>query len=580
MAGKVGYSYIRFSSKKQELGDSLKRQTEATEAWAKRNGVRLDRSLSAADLGVSGFKGLHHGDADRYGLAAFLEACRQGKVAPDSFLVVENLDRLSREHIRAATRLWMEILDHKVNIVTTSPEKVYRHDSQESTDIIFAIVELSRGHSESAIKSERIRKAWKSKHEAARLKKAPVSGACPKWLRLVDGGYQVIPEKAAVIRRVFQMASQGVGMSRICKRLNAEGVPPLGRAHAFNSGDLKRLLSSRTVLGEYQPGKGRIKEAVGEPVPDYYPRIITDGEWAMAQQSIASRRWKRGAKLADTTGLFTRLVRHPEGWTWTYIRSRVKGVLYEYLNPCIGRKRDAKHPSLPYRVFERVILGAIREIQAADLLPSDRVSAGVRLSEVVAQLAEADTKLKAIEERLYADPTNETWTRLLDRVMTERAGLVDEQKRLRAELQSPATDTLAEVQSLAEVAAERPDLRPKLASRLAVLLERVELRLTKDGGYIYAAARLRFRRADYSRCVLWRYEPRAKRVEYPVASFKVVLDLNDGLDVSDMLPTLEWQAAPYEATIQDDGPKTNTAERSVEDVPEPPRKRRRAGTCG
>jgi hypothetical protein len=54
----TGYSYVRFSSKKQEEGDSIRRQIEGTAAWAKRAGVHLDTSLkpdrgSAARTGTS-----------------------------------------------------------------------------------------------------------------------------------------------------------------------------------------------------------------------------------------------------------------------------------------------------------------------------------------------------------------------------------------------------------------------------------------------------------------------------------------------------------------------------------------------
>ena len=49
------YSYIRFSSKKQAKGDSLRRQTEGEE-WIEKNG-HTKASLTLHDLGVSAFRG-------------------------------------------------------------------------------------------------------------------------------------------------------------------------------------------------------------------------------------------------------------------------------------------------------------------------------------------------------------------------------------------------------------------------------------------------------------------------------------------------------------------------------------------
>ncbi|ENY2727111.1 recombinase family protein [Salmonella enterica] len=49
------YSYIRFSSKKREQGDSIKRQTELAEQYAHANNLILsDKSFQ--DLGISAFK--------------------------------------------------------------------------------------------------------------------------------------------------------------------------------------------------------------------------------------------------------------------------------------------------------------------------------------------------------------------------------------------------------------------------------------------------------------------------------------------------------------------------------------------
>ncbi len=36
------YSYIRFSTPEQKKGDSLRRQTEAAEEWAKAHGLPFD----------------------------------------------------------------------------------------------------------------------------------------------------------------------------------------------------------------------------------------------------------------------------------------------------------------------------------------------------------------------------------------------------------------------------------------------------------------------------------------------------------------------------------------------------------
>src|SRR5262245_41403307 len=159
----TAYSYIRFSSREQRQGDSLRRQMEKTSAWCQRNGVALDTSLTLHDLGKSAYTGEHRKNPDRNALAAFLKMVEGRRVPKGSYLVVENLDRLTREDERAALRLWMDILDAGVNIVQLQPETVFRHERSDMLDIIRAIIELSRGHGESARKAERNGESWQEK---------------------------------------------------------------------------------------------------------------------------------------------------------------------------------------------------------------------------------------------------------------------------------------------------------------------------------------------------------------------------------------------------------------------------------
>src|SRR5262249_6868156 len=114
----IGYSYIRFSSPEQAKGDSLRRQTEAADAWCHKNGVALATATTLHDLGKSAFLGKHRENPDRYALAAFLKMVERGRVPRGSFLIVENLDRLTREHTRAAVTLFLSILEQSVSVVT------------------------------------------------------------------------------------------------------------------------------------------------------------------------------------------------------------------------------------------------------------------------------------------------------------------------------------------------------------------------------------------------------------------------------------------------------------------------------
>jgi DNA invertase Pin-like site-specific DNA recombinase len=80
------------STDAQLKGDSHRRQLETSDKYIADNGLELIERLS--DLGVSAFRGANV----EYGaLGRFLQAVREGKVEVGSYLIVEALDRISRQ---------------------------------------------------------------------------------------------------------------------------------------------------------------------------------------------------------------------------------------------------------------------------------------------------------------------------------------------------------------------------------------------------------------------------------------------------------------------------------------------------
>ena len=47
----------------------------------------------------------------------------------------------------------------------------------------------------------------------------------PAWMEYVNGEARLIPERAAVVKRIFKLAADGFGYTRIIKTLLEEGAP-------------------------------------------------------------------------------------------------------------------------------------------------------------------------------------------------------------------------------------------------------------------------------------------------------------------------------------------------------------------
>ena len=125
----IAYSYIRFSSPKQAEGDSLRRQIEATETLCRERGWALDTTLTLRDLGVSAWTGRN---AVVGNLRTFLDAITAKSILPCSVLVVESLDRITRQGIDEGYDLIKRILKAGVRIVTLGPLREFDESATKS----------------------------------------------------------------------------------------------------------------------------------------------------------------------------------------------------------------------------------------------------------------------------------------------------------------------------------------------------------------------------------------------------------------------------------------------------------------
>jgi DNA invertase Pin-like site-specific DNA recombinase len=106
---------------------------------------------------MSAFRGKN---ATKGALKVFLDACEQGHISRGSYLIIENLDRLTRDEIIEAIELFLSIIRHGITIVTLTPNREINKENLDFAALVIVIVELSRGHSESFIKSARTRANW------------------------------------------------------------------------------------------------------------------------------------------------------------------------------------------------------------------------------------------------------------------------------------------------------------------------------------------------------------------------------------------------------------------------------------
>jgi DNA invertase Pin-like site-specific DNA recombinase len=297
------YSYLRFSTPEQRQGDSQRRQMALAEAYAVEHSLDLDDKLRLSDEGLSAYRGKN---IEAGALGAFLDAVRKRDVKPGSFLLVESLDRISRQAARKALRTLEDICDAGVTVVTLSDRRVYTAESLDGdpTSLLMSILIFIRANDESATKARRVKEAWKGKR--LRIRDEPATAVCPAWLRLdpKTRKFQTIPDRAKIVRRIFRYTLNGRGANAIASDLNREGVPLWGRGKMWHRSYIVKILESPAVVGtlvphtlEYEDGKRKRKAL--DPVPNYYPPVIRQEMWkaiCALQDARAPQRGRHAGK--------------------------------------------------------------------------------------------------------------------------------------------------------------------------------------------------------------------------------------------------------------------------------------------
>lgn len=403
------YSYLRFSTPEQQKGDSLRRQTAMALDYAQKHGLELDLELTFQDLGVSAFRGQN---AEAGKLADFLEAVQTGLVPRGSILLVEQLDRLSRLSPRRAVRVLESIVDAGVAVVTLNDKRMYTAESLDdgdNIDLMIALLTFMRANEESRTKARRLKQAWENKR--ANLATQPLTSRVPAWIELdkTANRLELIPERAEVVRRIFEMTAGGVGQHKIAETLNAEGLAPWGRGTHWHRSYIAKILSNPAVIGTMQPqtldfeNNRKVRKPL-EPVADYYPAAIPLDLWKDVQAMQATQRAPtRGRHAANPiTNVLAGLATCPLcGGTATRVQKGKRSVP-SLVCAAAKAKAGCTYKSVRYEWVETAILERLPARLKDAPAGAGSVEIDARLNDVEAQMDILRDKIENIIVNLGA----------------------------------------------------------------------------------------------------------------------------------------------------------------------------------
>lgn len=341
--------------------NSLDAQREACEAYIKsqaHEGWKLvpdhfdDGAFSGASL-------------VRPALQLLMEQVRSTKI---DIIVVYKVDRLTRSLADFAKLV--ELFDeHEVSFVSVTQS----FNTTSSMGRLTLNVLLSFAQFEREVIGERVR----DKISASKRKGIWVGGPIPLGYRSVDKKLEVVPEEAALVRKIYEDYLRLGSIGALSLSLEQEGIKPKPRqlsngntiaAGYFMRGPLGHLLKNRFYIGEVAY-KGEIHQ--GE-----HPPIVDRDLFEAVQARLAVQTVQRMATRSQSPAILTSLIFDDRGNTMSPNHANKQGIRYRYyVSQALQQRRKADAGSIS-RIsapdVEALICSSLRQRVNADSEILDR----------------------------------------------------------------------------------------------------------------------------------------------------------------------------------------------------------------
>jgi hypothetical protein len=285
---KTAFSYLRWSTVLQgrQGKDSKTRQSNSAKEWIREHGAgRYTLSTEAfIDAGKSGFKGKHI-EVDEYGkakgeLMRFIQLVEAGTIQQGSILLIDDYSRFSRLPASKSLSLFMRVIEAGIGLVFTGSYHKQVIDApyiDKNPHILqFVIGELIRAYSESEEKSRKIRESLIRRNEAMKRGEIVAHNNIPRFFAYDSATKKYIPhpENAPVVLELVQGILDGKSLFGLAGEMNKRGVKTFRRGFCWAGTSIRKILQSRTLLGEFLGQKNFLPPLIDAETFDRVQNIL------------------------------------------------------------------------------------------------------------------------------------------------------------------------------------------------------------------------------------------------------------------------------------------------------------------
>ena len=335
---KIGVIYARFSSHAQRE-ESIEQQVERCQAYAQRNNLNVTGGVYA-DFAMSG-------RTDRR--PEFQRMMADAEAGAFDYVIAWKSNRMGRNMMEAMQNIFRL---NQLGVVCYYTEEDFA-DNAAGRFAQRSMMNVNQFYSESM--SEDIRRGIEYNASQCRVN-GPIAWG---YKRGEDGKYAIDPEKAPIVREIFQRVAQGELYMDIARDLNNRGIRT--RSGEWNKGSFHRMLKNEAYIGVYKHSGYRIEGGV--------PPIIDKEVWDEVHE-IISQPAKRGAGTSGEFILTGMLYCGDCNSPMVGISGTSKSGKQYYYYSCNKQRltHECERKPLPRDALEDAVMSAVYEAMDDDVI--------------------------------------------------------------------------------------------------------------------------------------------------------------------------------------------------------------------
>jgi DNA invertase Pin-like site-specific DNA recombinase/chaperonin cofactor prefoldin len=412
--------------------------------------VCADKGWTLVDLppdeGMSGFKGINKVKGT---LGTFLKRVKAGEIKQGSVLIIEKMDRFSRNEIDLVIPDFLNLLQSNVEIFSCVDNTHYTLADIRKNGMLlnYAVMAMAMANDYSKSLGSRIKKATDIKLAQCRNGlKMNMGPWMPNWVDFIGNPKQPgdfkLNEKADTIKRIISEYIAGKSMFGIARGLIKDNIPS-PQEGKWAQYSISKILNSPKLLGTL--------DVKGIVIPNYYPSVITQAQWEQVQSKLKENSQRKGG--SNTTDYVANLFRNrcKCAHCGSTLQARKVVRTTHYLYTCPRKRLGACKSKSSMRVSYLEVDFFLLYLQQSPelLLSSNTTEHSEKVSRIQADILRLDKTIKDTTELIGLVPITELKSKLTS-LENKRQSLKTELDKLNSNMltSSKAPQALADIKSI------------------------------------------------------------------------------------------------------------------------------------